>query len=69
VGATIDHVVCECVIALTSDGYIGVGVNSANLIAEVHDSYTCPKTTVADMLICLVKTTVQTYAWHSLQLG
>jgi hypothetical protein len=58
VGAAIDHVVCEGVVALTCDGYIGVGVDAANLIAEVHNRYACPKTAVADMLICLVKSTV-----------
>jgi hypothetical protein len=68
-GTTTDHVVCEGVIALTCDGYVGVGVDSANLITEIHNSYTCPEATVADMLVYLVESAVQTDARHGLQLS
>ena len=69
VGATIDHIVREGVDALTCDGYIGVDIDAANLVAEVQDSYACPEATVAYMLVCLVESTVQADAWHGLQLG
>jgi hypothetical protein len=67
--AAIDHVVCEGVVTLTCDGYIGVDVDAANLVAKVQDRYACPKTAVAYMLVCLVKSTIHTDAWHGLQLG
>lgn len=69
VGAAANHVIGEGVATLTCDGYVGVGVDAAHLVAKIHDSYTCPETIVANMLIWLVESAIQADAWHGLQLG
>jgi len=69
VNAVVNHIIGEGIVTLTCDGYIGVDIDAANLVAEVQDSYACPEATVAYMLVCLVESTVQADAWHGLQLG
>ena len=35
VGTAVDHVVCEGVVALACDSYVGVDVDTPNLVTEV----------------------------------
>lgn len=68
VSTAVDHVVGESVVALTCDCYIGVDVDSANLVAKVHESDTCPEPTIDGVLVCLVESAIHINTGQGLKL-